>query len=316
MMKMEWYSFDTWIVVTGAMAAMACALPGTFLVLRRMSMMGDAISHAVLPGLAIGYLVSGERSSPLLFILAALAGLLTAFFTQWINRFGKLDRGASMGIVFTSLFAVGLVLIVKTADSVDLDPSCVLYGALELTPLDVVWSGSVLGYSIELPRAAVLTASCLLGNLVLSLALLKEWRISSFDPALSKTLGFSSTFLHYLLMMMVALTAVAVFESVGSILVIAMLIVPPASALLIARSLSAMLFMSACFAILSAFLGHLAAIRIPPFFGLQSTSTTGLMAVVAGVMFGVVALFVSLRNKVALRTARRVATSPMQDVRN
>lgn len=313
-MNLEWYSFDTWIVVTGAMAAMACALPGTFLVLRRMSMMGDAISHAVLPGLAIGYLVSGERSSPLLFVLAAVAGLLTAFFTQWITRFGKLDRGASMGIVFTSLFAVGLVLIVKSADSVDLDPSCVLYGALELTPLDVLWSGSLLGYDLELPRAAVLTASCLLGNLLLSLFLLKEWRISSFDPALSNTLGFSSTLLHYLLMMMVAVTAVAVFESVGSILVIAMLIVPPATALLLARSLSSMLLMSACFAFLSAFLGHLGAIWIPTFFGLQSTSTTGLMAVVSGVMFGLVALGVSVRNRAALRMARTAAASTLKDL--
>lgn len=290
---MEWYSFDTWIVVTGAMAAVACALPGTFLVLRRMSMMGDAISHAVLPGLALGYLLTGDRSSPWLFALAAVAGLLTAFFTQWINRFGKLDRGASMGIVFTSLFALGLVLIVKTADRVDLDPSCVLYGALELTPLEVALRIPFGGGLIEVPRAALVTGGCLVLNLFLTALLLKEWRISSFDPALAQTLGFSSGFLHYLLMVMVAMTAVAVFEAVGSILVIAMLIVPPATALMLAGSLTRMLLLSAFFAATAAVLGHAAAILVPALVGLESTSTTGFMAVLSGMLFGVVALWQS-----------------------
>lgn len=289
-MAFEWYLFDTWIVVTGAMAAVACALPGSFLVLRRMSMMGDAISHAVLPGLALGYLLTADRSSPWLFVLAAVAGLLTAFFTQWINRFGKLDRGASMGIVFTSLFALGLVLIVKSADRVDLDPSCVLYGALELTPLDVAWRIPFGGGSIEVPRAALVTGGCLLLNTAVTALLLKEWRISSFDPALAQTLGFSSGFLHYLLMVLVAMTAVAVFEAVGSILVIAMLIVPPATALLLAGSLTSMLLLSAVFAATAAVFGHFAAIFIPPMVGLESTSTTGFMAVVSGLLFGAVTL--------------------------
>jgi manganese/zinc/iron transport system permease protein len=299
---MHWYIFDTWIVLTGALAAMACALPGCFLVLRRMSMMGDAISHAVLPGLALGYLVSGERSSPWLFFFAALAGLLTAFFTQWINRFGKLDRGASMGIVFTSLFAIGLVLIVNTADTVDLDPSCVLYGSLELVPLDVVWAGSIFGVLIEFPRAFLVTGLCFILNFILVVVLLKEWRISSFDPALSQTLGFSSALLHYLLMMMVAVTAVAVFEAVGSILVIAMLIVPPATALLLAASLPQMICWSLLLALISAVLGHLSAILFPPLMGMQSTSTTGSMAVVAGLLFGLVAMLQGVRRRYAARS--------------
>ena len=92
-----WTSFDTWIVVVGALCAVACALPGCFLVLRKMSMMGDAISHAVLPGLAIAFLVTGTRASVPMFLGAAIAGLLTALFTQWIMRFGNVDRGAAMG---------------------------------------------------------------------------------------------------------------------------------------------------------------------------------------------------------------------------
>ena len=134
---MEWFAIDSWIVVVGCLAAVSCALLGNFLVLRKMSMMGDAISHAVLPGLAIAFLLTEVRSSLAMFAGAAIVGVLTAVFTQWVSRFGNVDRGASMGIVFTTLFAAGLLLIVQAADHVDLDASCVLYGAIELTPLDV-----------------------------------------------------------------------------------------------------------------------------------------------------------------------------------
>ena len=149
---MDWYAIDTWIVIVGMLAAVSCTLLGNFLVLRQMSMMGDAISHAVLPGLAVAFLVTGARASLTMFIGAAVVGVLTAVFTQWISRFGKVDQGASMGIVFTTLFALGLVLIVQAADHVDLDASCVLYGAIELTPLDIVWSAEVFGVVVDLPR--------------------------------------------------------------------------------------------------------------------------------------------------------------------
>ena len=108
---MNWDSFDTWTAVIGALCAVSCALPGCFLLLRGMSMMGDAISHAVLPGLALAFLVTHSRTSVVMFVGAALVGLMTAVFTQWLSRFGKVDRGAAMGIVFTTLFAIGLILI-------------------------------------------------------------------------------------------------------------------------------------------------------------------------------------------------------------
>ena len=148
----EWsLFFDGWIVAIAATCAAACALPGCFLVLRRMSLMGDAISHAVLPGIAIGFLLTGARSNWIMFIGAIVAGFLTAFLSQWLKRFGKVDEGAAMGVVFTTLFATGLLLIVRGADSVELDPGCVLYGALELAPLDLV-TIPLLG-GLEVPRA-------------------------------------------------------------------------------------------------------------------------------------------------------------------
>lgn len=283
---MNWTSFDTWIVVVGALTAIACALPGCFLVLRKMSMMGDAISHAVLPGIAVAFLMTGTRSSIPMFVAAAITGVLTAVFTQWVSRFGRVDRGAAMGIVFTTLFAIGLLVIVRAADHVDLDPGCVLYGAMEMTPLDTV---SVSG--LQVPRAALSIGAVLMVNLVLIFALFKEFKISSFDSNLSNTLGFSSRFLHYLLMTMVAVTTVAAFEAVGSIIVIAMLIVPPATALLLTHRLIPILMISSLVGILSSVIGHYTANTVPGWFGYDSTSTSGMMATAAGLLFALAWLF-------------------------
>ena len=277
---MTWLPSDTWIVITGALCAMACALPGCFLVLRKMSMMGDAISHAVLPGLAAAFLITGSRASLTMFIGAAIVGVLTALFTQWISRLGNVDRGAAMGIVFTTLFALGLVLIRQAAHKVDLDPGCVLYGAIELTPEDNL---ILFGYLV--PRAAVVAGSIFLLNLLIIMTLFKEFRLSAFDSGLSDTLGFSSNFLHYLLMVMVAITTVASFEAVGSVIVIAMLIVPAATALLLTHRLGFVLALSCVFGIASAFLGHLGAITVPTWFGFVDTNTSGMMATMAGIIF-------------------------------
>lgn len=282
---MSWHSFDNWIILIGILSAVACALPGVFLVLRRMSMMGDAISHAVLPGLAAGYLLSGDRTSVVMFTGAVLVGILTAFFTQLITRLGRVERGASMGIVFTSLFALGLLMIVRAADHVDLDPSCVLYGSIELAPLDQVSLFAGSGGGIMVPRTVLTSGVMLLVNLLAILLLFKEWRISTFDPALARTLGISPVFMHYLLMTLVAVTTVAVFEAVGSIIVIAMLIVPPACASLLANRLGTMLALSAAFAATAAVVGHLAAVTVPPWIGYSGTSTAGMMAVAAGLLF-------------------------------
>lgn len=287
---MSWYAIDTWIVVIGSLAAMACALLGNFLVLRKMSMMGDAISHAVLPGLAIAFLVTGARASLTMFIGAAIVGVLTAVFTQWISRFGKVDEGASMGIVFTSLFALGLLLIVQAADHVDLDPSCVLYGAIELTPLDVAWRPEIFGLLLEVPRAALVLAGVSLLNLGFIVLFFKELRIASFDPELATTMGIHSNLMHYLLMTLVAVTTVAAFEAVGSIIVIAMLIVPAATAHLLTDKLWLMVVLSVVFAVGSAVLGHLSALIVPGWFGFADTSTSGMMAVAAGLLFVIVML--------------------------
>jgi manganese/zinc/iron transport system permease protein len=283
---MDWTSFDTWIVTTGMLSAMACALLGNYLVLRRMSMMGDAISHAVLPGLAIAFMVTGSRGSLPMLVGATLIGIITAFLVQAIFRLSGLDKGASMGVVFTTLFALGLILIRQAADHVDLDPSCVLYGAIELTPLDTINLGG-----FDIPRAALTNAAMLLFNLVFVLVFYKELKITSFDPALATTIGINADLLHYILMTLVAATTIAAFESVGSILVIAMLIVPGAAAHLLSDRLGVTLVLSMVIAALAAVLGHLGAITVPGWFGFRDTSTAGMMAVAAGLLFLLVFLF-------------------------
>lgn len=300
---MEWYAIDTWIVVVGVLAAVACALPGTFLVLQRMSLMGDAISHAVLPGLAIAFMVTQTRSSLAMFIGAALAGLLTALLTEWISRLGKVDRGASMGIVFTSFFALGLLLIVRAADHVDLDPGCVLYGAIELTPLDVIWNLSLGGHLLEIPRAVVVLGLVLCLNLGFVVLFFKELRLASFDPEMARAQGISVAALYNGLMALVAITTVAAFEVVGSIIVIAMLIVPPSAAYLLTKRLSAMLVLGGLLAGASAFLGHVAALLVPGWLGFAGTSTSGMMAVAAGFIF-LLALLFSPRDGLISRRSR------------
>jgi manganese/zinc/iron transport system permease protein len=283
---MSWTTLDTWIVVAGALTAASCALLGCFLLVRRMSMMGDAISHSVLPGLAAAFLITGSRDSLPMLAGAVIVGLLTAGLTQGLSRFGDVEESAAMGVVFTSFFALGLVLIVRAADTVDLDPGCVLYGAIELSPLDTV---SIAGWLI--PRAVVVGASVLALNLLVVLLLFKELRLAAFDPALATTLGFPAGLLHHLLMALVAVTTVASFETVGSILVIAMLVVPAAAAHLLTERLGPMLAWAVLLSLLCAALGHLAAITVPTWFGFTDTSTAGMMAVVAGLLFTAAWLF-------------------------
>ena len=281
----EW-SIDGWIVLAGVLCGVAAALPGCFLVLRRMSLMGDAISHSVLPGLAVAFILTGSRASLPMFIGAAIVGVLTAVAIDWVSRIGKVDEGASMGVVFTTLFALGLVLIVKAADYVDLDPSCVLYGAIELTPLDTV---SIFG--LDIPRVVPVLGTVLLINTLFIILFYKELKISSFDPALATSVGISARVMNYALMSLVAITVVAAFESVGNILVVAMLVVPGAAAHTLTDRLWVMLVIASVIGALSAILGHLSAIALPPLFGFESTNTVGMMALSAGMILLLAILF-------------------------
>ncbi|MBL8852382.1 MAG: metal ABC transporter permease [Planctomycetaceae bacterium] len=271
------WALDGWILVAAVLCAVSCSLLGNFLVLRGTSMLGDAISHAVLPGLAVAFWISGSRSGTGMFVAAVAAAVVTVFLIETLRRSAGVDRGASMGVVFTAMFALGMIMIVQVADHVDLDPNCVLYGSIELTPLDQ-WE--IAGWLI--PKAVVTLGVTLLLNGLFVALFYKELLLTTFDSDLADSMGFSSQVIHYGLMTLVAITAVASFESVGSVLVVAMMVVPPASALMMTDRLSGMLAWSAGLAALAAIMGHGSAIVVPSWFGMGSTLTSGMMAVSAG----------------------------------
>ncbi len=269
-------STGSWIVLTGAATNVACALVGCFLVLRRMSMMGDALSHAVLPGLVVAFLFSGSLGIVPLFLGAVGVGLLTTFLTQTLHQYARVPSDASMGVVFTSLFALGVVLVKKFVGGLHFDIACIYEGSLELVP----FADPIFG----LPRPLFTTLVVVVVNLAVLVLLWKELKVSSFDAGLSTTIGFSATAMHYLLMVLVAVTTVASFEAVGSILVVAMLIVPAATAHLLCDRLALMVTLSALLGVASAVLGYWAAVY-------WDTNIAGMMTVAAGVLYGLAVLF-------------------------
>ncbi|MFQ5490717.1 MAG: metal ABC transporter permease [Phycisphaerae bacterium] len=301
---MTWdWALDGWVLVVGVLSACTCALLGNYLVLRKMSMMGDAISHAVLPGLAVAFILSNSRAAWPMFIGAVVVGVLTALLTEAITRYGKVEHGAAMGVVFSMLFAVGLVLLRRAVDHVDLDPDCVLYGNIVLIPLDALGG--------EVPPAVVNLSIVMAVNLLFVGLFYKELKLCAFDPALATSQGINAQWMHYALMILVAVTTVANFEAVGSILVIAMLIVPPATAFLLTDRLGVMIVLSLIIAALSAVLGHIVAIFGPGWAGMtglqgqpMSANTSAMMAVVAGVGL-IAAVFLSPRHGVISRAYHR-----------
>lgn len=292
-----------WVAVLGSLCAAACALPGTLLVLRKQSMMGDAISHTVLPGLAIAFLVTHSREPLPMFIGAVVIGLLTALAVQWVQRLGRMDSGTSMGVVFTTLFAVGIVLMSSDLlHSVDLDANCVLYGNVDTAAANVIFNERAV------PRE-IWTLGGVLGLNALLIGLFyKQFKVSAFDPALADSLGISSRAMHYLLMTMTAVTTVAAFEVVGSIIVIAMLIVPAATAYLLTDRFGWMFVWAVVFGVLAAALGTVAAVTVPTWFGYKDTVSAGSMAVVGGLLF-IGVWFVSPRHGLISKQLHRAALS-------
>jgi manganese/zinc/iron transport system permease protein len=267
------------IILVGALTNLACALVGCYLILRRMSLMGDAIAHAVLPGLVLAFVFSGSMNIVPLFIGAAAIGLLTTFLTQTLHQYGRVPTDASMGVVFTSLFALGVVLLKQYVTGIHFDVSCVWEGLLSRAALDTF---DFAGWGLPQQLKTILPVVLL--NTAVILLLWKELKVSSFDPELSTSLGFPAVAMHYLVMAVVAVTTVASFEAVGSILVVAMLIVPPATAQLLCDRLGRMVLLACVFAILAAILGYWLAAYL-------NVEPAGSMAVVAGLMYGLAVLF-------------------------
>ncbi len=286
-----------WIVLTGVLAATSCALLGSFLVLRRMSLLGDALSHAVLPGIAIAFFFTESRGITPMFLGAAAFGLLTTFLVETFYRKWNVPEDASIGIVFTAFFAIGVVLISVYAGEVDLDQECVLYGEIAYTPWDVLlWDGQEYG-----PRPVWILGGVLVINALLIGLFYKELVAASFDPALAISVGINATVVHYMLMGAVSLTTVAAFESVGAILVVAMFIVPGAAAYLWTDRLRVMLAVAVAFGVASAAIGYYMA-------SWWDSSIAGAMVVVLGGFF-LVSILLAPRQGLISRAWQRLQLS-------
>ncbi|MBT3842068.1 MAG: metal ABC transporter permease [Verrucomicrobia bacterium] len=269
-----------WIVLMGFLITAACGLIGNYLILRRMALVGDAISHSVLPGLAIAFLLSHSLNTVPMFIGALGAGIVTTVMIELIHKKTRVKQDSAIGITFSTLFAIGVILIsFGQTDAVDLDTECVLYGEIAFVPLDLVMTElgpgmlsvveKIPGLNSELfldgnmltiaPPSVIRMAGVTGVTLLLVLVFYKELLVTSFDSGLSSSLGINATVVHYALMGMLSVIIVSAFEAVGAILVIAMLILPGATASLLAYRLPTMFGITVVHALLSAVGGiHLA----------------------------------------------------------
>ncbi|MBJ7571981.1 metal ABC transporter permease [Bacillus halotolerans] len=288
-------SFEAWIIVTGILVGVSCALIGTFLVLRRMAMLADAISHTVLLGIVGAFLVTKSLDGIPMFIGAAVSGLLTAFLVQLLHSKG-VQSDAAIGVVFTSLFAVGVILLSVYGANVHLDIEHSLMGEIAFVPWNTI---TVFGVDIG-PKAFWMLVVVLLFNITMVSVCYKEFKISSFDPQMALAIGIPVMLIHYLQMGMLSLTTVASFDSVGAILVVAMLIVPPAAAHLLTDRLLYMLIISAAIGGLSALLGYICATWL-------NVSISGAMAAMTGVFYAGAFLF-SPSNGVMTKKIRMLKT--------
>jgi manganese/zinc/iron transport system permease protein len=240
------------IQIIAALVAAACALPGTFLVLRKMALITDAISHAILPGIVLGFFITQDLNAPLLIVMATLTGVLTVFLVSYTQKTGLVKEDTAIGLIFPVLFSIGVIMIALRANDVHLDVDAVLLGEIAFAPFDrLVWSGVDVGPKSMWVVGIVLVISILLLNFFF-----KELKLSTFDAGLSASLGFSPVLLHYGLMTLTSVTTVVSFEAVGAILVVALMIAPAATAYLLTKDLRKMLFLSVFFGVLSAIAGY------------------------------------------------------------
>ncbi|MFE5428368.1 metal ABC transporter permease [Peribacillus simplex] len=270
---------DFWIILVGALVASACSVLGCFLIVRKMTLIGDAISHSVLPGIVLAFLITGTRDSVPMLIGAAALGLLTVFLIQLFQSSG-VQSDAAIGIVFTSLFATGIVLVSLYTQQIDFDLEHVLYGEIAYTP----WNTMTIAGIEAGPKAVWIVGSCFILNLILIFLFFKQFKLVSFDPSLAAAMGIPVLFFHYLLMSLISLTTVASFDSVGSILVVGMLIIPAATAYLLSDRLSRMILVSIGVGLLSSVIGYYSATIL-------DASISGCMVGSAAILFGLAFLF-------------------------
>ena len=270
-------SYESYFVLLTT--AVACAVLSPFLVLRKLSMVSDAISHSVLLGIVIAFFIVKDVGSPFLIVGAATFGVITVFAVELLSGTGLVKNDDAVGIVFPMFFALAVVLITKFARNVHLDTDVVLMGEVIIAPLNRV---EFIGMS--LPKALVQMGILLLINLLFVIIFFKELKITTFDRGFAKLAGFSSVALFYVLMTLSSFTAVTAFDAVGAILVVSFLITPGAAAYLISKDLKVMIAISVGYAVINSIIGYVFSL-------LMNVSMSGMTAAAAGVTFLLTFLF-------------------------
>jgi manganese/zinc/iron transport system permease protein len=284
---------DFYIIFTASLVAINCALMGSFLVMRKMVMIGDAISHSVLPGIFIAYWISGSTASLPILIGASLSGILATLMIEWFTKKARLQSDAAIGVSYTLLFAIGIILISKFGANADLDQQCVLYGEIEYVSL---WLQPIIGGLMLPKQAIILLVVCvlLIGAVIWGY---KGLFITTFDPNFALSTGVAVTFWHYFLMSGVSLTTVVSFESVGAILVIAFLSGPPAIAYLLTEDFKKMILLACTIGIACSAAGYYAAKWL-------DVSVAGSISTVIGIVFVIVFVSTSIvKSKAAVISA-------------
>ena len=303
-MGAEFVQFSLTPMLIGVLAAVACALPGNFLILRRQALIGDAISHVVLPGIVVAFLVTGTVATMPMLIGAGGAALVAVVLIEAIRRLGRIEPGAAMGVVFTALFAGGVLLLEQSDTSrVHLDVDHALMGNLET----LIWLRASGWDSVidpvalshlppELPRIAVVAALMA----ALTVIFWRPLKLATFDEGFARAIGLPVSAIGLALVIAAAVAAVAAFDAVGSIIVIAMFICPPATARLMTDRLATQVWLSIGIAALSAILGYVLAGYGPIWLGFDSAvSAAGMIATVSGVMLAIACLWGRARGRVA-----------------
>ncbi len=288
------YNPDLIIMSVGALVGVASSLVGAFLILRKSSLLSDAISHSVLLGIILGYLITGDQFSPFLVVGAALAGVATVFFTGLLESSGRVKSDAAIGLVFPFMFAVGVLLINVYASNVHIDTDAVLLGEIGF-----VWLDTVLLFGLDVPQALLTLSVVTLLNAVFVIFFYKELKLTTFDPTLAAALGFSPTLLYYLLLSLTSVTAVASFDAVGSVLFVAFVIVPVSAAYLLSDKLWRMILYGVLFSVASSVIGYYSAVYF-------DVSIGGMMACATGI-FLMLAFLLSPRYGLISQEARRRA---------
>ena len=304
-MGADFVQFSLTPILIGVLSAIACALPGNFLILRKQALIGDAISHVVLPGVVVAFLITGVVAAVPMLLGAAGAAIIAVILIEAIKRLGRIEAGAAMGVVFTTMFAAGVLILEQTDTSnVHIDVDHALMGNLE----SLIWfraegwhslldPSALATLPVELPRIAIVCA------IVISLTE-NFWRwlkIATFDEGFAEALGIPASALGFGLVVTAAVAAVAAFDAVGSIIVIAMFICPPAAARLMTNSLKHQIWWSVAVATLSAILGYVFAGYGPLWFGAtNAVSAAGMIAAVSGIILGLACLYGPHRSRIGI----------------